>query len=197
MRLEDMRTLMTQTMTMDTLTNAMREFLTIHAEHLLDMFQFVYPGITQDEAVERALIDLATGDVLRHINNNLKILPVAELEVEGEDVTKIISNMEIAIGHGINYTDKLFSRPVFLAGECMNSCGGNDVYTCTDMQYTFLTIDGEWRTVNADIIQEFRSTELYFSLKMYKESDDTSYYGLEYLKDLIPTDYEYVLYDYI
>lgn len=46
MRLEDMRTLMTQTMTMDTLTNAMREFLTIHAEHLLDMFQFVYPGIT-------------------------------------------------------------------------------------------------------------------------------------------------------
>ena len=197
MRLEDMRTLMTQTMTMDTLTNAMREFLTIHAEHLLDMFQFVYPGITQDEAVERALIDLATGDVLRHINNNLKILPVAELEVEGEDVTKIISHMEIAIGHGINYTYKLFSRPVFLAGECMNSCGGNDVYTCTDMQYTFLTIDGEWRTVNADIIQEFRSTELYFSLKMYKESDDTSYYGLEYLKDLIPADYEYVLYDYI
>lgn len=197
MRLEDMRTLMTQTMTMDTLTNAMREFLTIHAEHLLDMFQFVCPGITQDEAVERALIDLATGDVLRHINNNLKILPVAELEVEGEDVTKIISNMEIAIGHGINYTDKLFSRPVFLAGECMNSCGVNDVYTCTDMQYTFLTIDGEWRTVNADIIQEFRSTELYFSLKMYKESDDTSYYGLEYLKDLIPADYEYVLYDYI
>ena len=197
MRLEDMRTLMTQTMTMDTLTNAMREFLTIHAEHLLDMFQFVYPGITQDEAVERALIDLATGDVLRHINNNLKILPVAELEVEGEDVTKIISNMEIAIGHGINYTDKLFSRPVFLAGECMNSCCGNDVYTCTDMQYTFLTIDGEWRTVNADIIQEFRSTELYFSRKMYKESDDTSYYGLEYLKDLIPANYEYVLYDYI
>lgn len=197
MRLEDMRTLMTQTMTMDTLTNAMREFLTIHAEHLLDMFQFVYPGITQDEAVERALIDLTTGDVLRHINNNLKILPVAELEVEGEDVTKIISNMEIAIGHGINYTDKLFSRPVFLAGECMNSCCGNDVYTCTDMQYTFLTIDGEWRTVNADIIQEFRSTELYFSLKMYKESDDTSYYGLEYLKDLIPANYEYVLYDYI
>lgn len=198
MRLKNMRTLMTQTMTMDTLKTAMRELLNAHAEYLLDMFQAECPGITQDEAVERALIDIATADVLKHINDNLEIPPVTELEIKGENITKNIADMEINIGNDINYIDKLFNRPVFLAGECMNSCGGNGVYTCVDMQYTFLTMDGRWQSVNADIIQEFSdNSELYFKLKMYNTASYDTYYGLEYLKDLIPPDYEYVLYDYI
>ena len=59
-------------------------------------------------------------------------------------------------------------------------------------------MDGRWQSVNADIIQEFSdNSELYFKLKMYNTASYDTYYGLEYLKDLIPPDYEYVLYNYI
>lgn len=185
-------------MTMDTLRKAMREFLDVHAEYLIEMYEDEYPDITEDEVVEKVLEDVATEAVLEYINDNLKILPVVELEVEGDDVTSGVVDMEIDVGHNINHIEKLFNKPVCLIGECVNGGGGNGLYSCMDVQYTFLTVDGEWKSVDANIIQESyaNSDELYFCMSVYKESDDT-YYGLERLRDLIPDDYDGELYNYI
>lgn len=188
---------MSTLMTMDTLQKAMRELLDMHAEYLQEIFESNYPGITADEATEKAINDIATENVLQYINDHLQIMPAVELEVEGRDIIDDIATMEIDIGHGINYIQKLCETPVCLVGRTTNSSGGNGVYTCVNMQYTFLTVDGVWKSVNADIIQTNGSEYPSFCLQMYNDkSNEALYYGLESLRDLIPATYEYVLYDY-
>ena len=181
---------MTIEMTIETLRKSMREFLEVHGYYLIDMFIDENPDITEEEAIEKALDDIVTEKVLKYINEHMRVLPVVELTVGDEHVTDGVMNMEFDIGHGITYIDKMFNKPVCLIGYSLGMGGVNNFYSCSNSCLVFLSADGEWKYLEADIISGNDC-----QLTIYKESND-EYHGLELLRDVIPETYDGMLYDF-
>ncbi len=180
-------------MTMDALKKAMNRAVD---EYLDD---YIFEGKSKEEIEaeketmrQDILDDIVTEEVLNHINDNLTFVPVVDIDFNGENIMSDVFNDEMAVGHGINYVEKMFDCMAFLIGTTDES------FSCNSFCYvsgicSYVTVNGDWKFTEYDSICDTFDVDPSFIITHQKDTNET-YYGLDNLSDIIPSKYDGELY---
>lgn len=193
MRPNNIMKLKTQKMTMDALKKGIREILSFHVDDLWEIYETDdnYEELDENKVIDLAMKDIITPKLLKYINENLKVQPVAELQIYDENITDILCDDENDIEHNVNLIEKLFDVPTCLIGmeEWESSlCRLNTFHCCC----VFLTVDGDLKYATCD---EIYDEDDIFKLTVYKKSKRKCY-DLNMLEDFLNKDLQEVLLNY-
>lgn len=183
-----------QKMSMDALRRGMMDLVESNFENIWEDVD-ICDG---NELVLEVVNDLATEAVLEYINEHLRIMPVADLRLYDQSYVDFLLQDELELGHHIEIIPKLYTKPVVLLGEIMESGGGGDPLFHSLDTVSFLTVDGLWRSaLRRSYVQtaENNCNHELLRFELYEPIQDGTL-SIEKLADIIPDKYEYLLYDF-
>ena len=188
----DLYALTKQRLTMDALKKAVESLAKMNLESLWEIFDE-----DDDEIIKMVVDDIATNEVLDHINDCLRIVPIVEIYKEGFIYMDEIISYELQLGHNTELVPKLFDAAVCPVGSSEVGGAGGTHVICAWSDVTFLSANGEWKYAHC---RSYQDADLYddedeVEVQLYEPYFD-GYPNINYLKDLIPEKYEGVLYDF-
>lgn len=185
MRPNNIMKLKEQKMSMEALKKGIKQILCFYVNELWDVYETDdnCDSLDENKVIDLAMNDIITQQLLDYVNANLKVQPVAELQVYGINIMDAVCEDENTIEHNVNLIEKLFDVPTCLIGmgEWESSlCRVNTSY----YHCLFLTVDGNFKFATCDEIWDEDSV---LKLKVYKKSKE-KYYCLEMLEDFLNDD---------
>ena len=189
----DLYALTKQRLTMDALKKAVELLAKMNLESLWEIFDE-----DDDEIIKMVVDDIATNEVLDHINENLIIMPIVEVYKEGFIYMDEIISYELQLGHNIELVPKLFDVAVCPVGGSEVGGAGGTYVTCTWSDVVFLSANGEWKYAHC---RNYQDADLYddeeeVELKLYEPYSDGCP-NVSYLEKFIPEKYDGVLCDFV
>lgn len=147
---------------------------------------------SSEDIITMFINDLSTEKVLEYVNTHMEIVPVLQINVNGEDVTNLAIMTEQNVGHDIEYIRKLnYGKPMCKIGEDVLSYGMDHVEYSTHI-CSYLTIDGEWIYVIKKEIAEITDAvcEPCYLCSHLVETNNEVYFGIDYIMHLLDEKYQ-------